>query len=141
MAGKKTSGPAGKAAGEKQVSAAKPAMAKPEKTLAAARPAAAPVAPAPVRKLAGPTARACPLVLDGEIDAADFSPSDCLTCSEFDCRFCEAEAGSGALRSRLFAGGGDDGEGDDEGFGGDFDFDGGEEAGEEEDEGEEDDPL
>ena len=63
----------------------------------------------------GPTARSCPLVLDGEIDARDFSPADCVTCDEFDCPFCEAAHGSGALRSRLFAsdGGADDGMDDD----------------------------
>ena len=73
---------------------------------------------APVKKPAEPTAKTCPLVLDGEVDAADFSRSDCLTCSEFDCRFCEAEAGSGALRSRLFAASedGEDG-GDEDGWG------------------------
>jgi hypothetical protein len=52
---------------------------------------------------AKPTARTCPLVLDGEIEAADFSPGMCLSCDEFDCRFCEAATGSGPLRSRLFA--------------------------------------
>lgn len=52
---------------------------------------------------AGPTVRTCPLVLDGEIETADFSPVLCLSCDEFDCRFCEAAAGSGGLRSRLFA--------------------------------------
>ncbi|MDD4101268.1 MAG: hypothetical protein PHU80_01380 [Kiritimatiellae bacterium] len=51
----------------------------------------------------GPTSRTCPLVLDGELDAADFSAVSCLSCDEFDCRFCEAAVGSGALRSRLFA--------------------------------------
>lgn len=62
----------------------------------------------------GPSARVCPLVLDGEMAPADFSPSQCVTCDEFDCRFCEAEAGSGALRSRLFAGNEGGGEEDDE---------------------------
>ncbi len=51
----------------------------------------------------GPSSRTCPLVLDGEIEAADFSPVLCLTCDEFDCRFCEAAAVSSGLRSRLFA--------------------------------------
>lgn len=92
------------------------------------------------RKPAGPSAKNCPLVLDGEVDAADFSPSDCMTCSEFDCRFCEAEQGSGALRSRLFAASEEgDGEGDD--LGSDFAFeDEGSEsgAGDGGDEGEED---
>ena len=71
------------------------------------------------KKPAGATARNCPLVMDGEIDAAEFSPGDCLTCSEFDCRFCEAEAGSGALRSRLFAAS-EEGDADDGDWGGDF---------------------
>lgn len=65
------------------------------------KPVAAPQVP--VKKHVGPTARMCPLVLDGEVTASDFSSADCLTCSEFDCRFCEAEQGSGSLRSRLFA--------------------------------------
>ena len=91
----------------------------------------------PVKKPAGPTARTCPLVLDGEIDAEDFSPSDCLTCSEFDCRFCEAEEGSGALRSRLSARGDDADDDGDDGWGSDFDAEG-ESEGEDEDEGEED---
>ena len=73
------------------------------------------------KKAVGPTARTCPLVMDGEVDAEDFSERDCLTCSEFDCRFCESGNGSGALRSRLFAAGGDDGESD--GEVGDFDED------------------
>lgn len=61
------------------------------------------LSPAKVRGNTGPTARTCPLVMDGEIDVADFSPVLCLACEEFDCRFCEAAAGSGVLRSRLFA--------------------------------------
>jgi len=64
--------------------------------------AAEPRQPA-VKRAEGPTARTCPLVLDGEMDASDFSPRACLTCDEFDCRFCQAAEGSGALRSRLFA--------------------------------------
>jgi hypothetical protein len=80
------------------------------------------------KRPAGPTARTCPLVLDGELDASDFSPSDCLTCSEFDCRFCEAEEGSGSLRSRLFAGS-SEGEEAEDAWGGDSDFEGGEERG------------
>ena len=95
----------------------------------------APAPLAPVKKPAGPTARTCPLVLDGEIDAEDFSPSDCLTCSEFDCRFCEAEEGSGALRSRLSARGDDADDDGDDGWGSDFDAEG---ESEDEDEGEED---
>ncbi len=62
----------------------------------------------------GPTARSCPLVLDGEIDARDFSPADCVTCDEFDCPFCEAAHDSGALRSRLFASDGADDDVDDD---------------------------
>ena len=42
------------------------------------------------------------LVLDGEMAAEDFTPDACLSCDEFDCPFCEAAHGSGALRSRLF---------------------------------------
>lgn len=57
----------------------------------------------PLKKAVLPVARTCPLVLDGEMDAADFSPNRCLSCDEFDCRFCAAERGSGLLRSRLFA--------------------------------------
>lgn len=64
---------------------------------------AKPDAPVLVKKPAGPTARVCPLVLDGEVSAADFSPNDCLTCGEFDCRFCAKEESSGLLGSRLFA--------------------------------------
>ncbi len=95
--------------------------------------------PGAMRKVVGPSARNCPLVLDGEVDAADFSEADCLTCGEFDCRFCESHHGSGSLKSRLFAGGdeGDDDEGED---GLDLDFGEGDEGGaggDEEDEGEE----
>ena len=90
------------------------------------------------KRPAGPSARTCPLVLDGELDAADFSPSDCLTCGEFDCRYCEAADGSGALRSRLFAGSEDGGEDGEDGWGGDLDFDGGEETGGDDESGEED---
>jgi len=92
-----------------------------------------------IKKAVGPTARTCPLVMDGEVDAEDFAETDCLKCGEFDCRFCESGQGSGALRSRLFAAGEDDG-GDDDDFGEDFDPDGGDEVGDE-DEGEEDDLL
>ena len=95
----------------------------------------APAPQAPVKRPAGPTARTCPLVLDGEIDAEDFSPGDCLTCSEFDCRFCEAEEGSGALRSRLSARGDDADDDGDDGWGSDFDVEGDGE-GEDTDEGE-----
>lgn len=127
-------GKAAKKTEVKKVAAKKPAPGKPAAAAAEKRPkAAAPqpppeARPASPKKPAGPTARTCPLVLDGELDAADFSPSDCLTCSEFDCRFCEAEAGSGSLRSRLFAGA-DDGEEAEDAWGGDPDFEGGEERG------------
>jgi len=103
----------------------------------------APVVPVPpVRRPGLPSARECPLVLDGEVDAADFSPKDCLACDEFDCRFCATVQGSGSLRSRLFASNdgdrpsdGDDGWGDDT----DTDADDGEDADEDDvEEGEED---
>ena len=80
----------------------------------------APVIPVPNRRPGLPAARECPLVLDGEVDAADFTPRNCLACDEFDCRFCATVQGSGSLRSRLFASDdvdrsadGDDGWGDD----------------------------
>lgn len=82
----------------------------------------APISVPPANRPGGPTAKTCPLVLDGEMDAAEFSPKACITCDEFDCRFCEAAKGSGALRSRLFAGG-EDGEDAEDGWGGDPDFD------------------
>lgn len=85
---------------------------------------------APVPRPAGPSARNCPLVLDGEVDASDFSLSDCQSCGEFDCRFCRAEEGSGGLGSRLFAGD-EDGDDDEDRFGSDFSPDQ-EEGGEEE---------
>lgn len=56
----------------------------------------------PSQQVSGPNARGCPLVLDGEMAAEDFTPDACLSCDEFDCPFCEAAHGSGALRSRLF---------------------------------------
>ncbi len=129
MAGKKSGG-----IGTKRT-AAKGAPQKGEPKKPAAAPSSMPLASA---RPAGPTARTCPLVLDGEVDASDFSPSDCLTCSEFDCRYCEAEQGSGTLRSRLFDT--DDGGDDEDGFGGDFDFEGGGDEGFD-DEGGEDGPL
>ncbi len=52
-----------------------------------------------------PTAQTCPLVLDGIVLAEDFSPRECFSCDEFDCRFYSAEESSGLLGSRLFAGG------------------------------------
>jgi hypothetical protein len=51
-----------------------------------------------------PSALTCPLVLDGIVLAVDFSPRDCFSCDEFDCRFYSAEERSGPLGSRLFAG-------------------------------------
>lgn len=68
----------------------------------------------PLKKSVLPVARTCPLVMDGEMDATDFSPNRCFSCDEFDCRFCSTERGSGPLRSRLFAcEESDDGDGDD----------------------------
>lgn len=58
-----------------------------------------------------PSAQTCPLVLDGIVAAEDFSPRDCFSCDEFDCRFYSAEERSGPLGSRLFAG---DEEGDED---------------------------
>jgi hypothetical protein len=51
-----------------------------------------------------PSALTCPLVLDGIVLAVDFSPRDCFSCDEFDCRFYSAEERSGPLGSRLFEG-------------------------------------
>ena len=67
----------------------------------------------------GPTARSCPLVLDGEMAARDFTPAACMTCDEFDCTYCEAAQGSGALRSRLFGSGDAEDEAEDDGWGND----------------------
>ena len=69
---------------------------------------------------AKPSARTCPLVLDGITSAEGFSPRDCLACDEFDCRFYAAEERSGALGSTFAADGDrDDGFGDDDdGLGG-----------------------
>lgn len=50
-----------------------------------------------------PNAQTCPLVLDGLVAPADFSPRDCFSCDEFDCRFYTDEEHSGPLGSRLFA--------------------------------------
>lgn len=83
-AAKKSVAPAGRARSDKRAKVSDPAPTKP-------------------RGNALPSARTCPLVLDGELDASDFSPVLCLSCDEFDCSFCEAAAGSGGLRSRLFA--------------------------------------
>ena len=102
----------------------------PAKPAASSAQAQKPLPPSPLQPQ-GPTARMCPLVLDGEISAVAFSPKKCLSCDEFDCRFSEEAAqGSGALRSRLFVSEGDDGEafgeGDEDGWGldGGFDEDG-----------------
>lgn len=77
-----------------------PAVAKPALTVA---PKVAPMRRASVARTievaAVPTAATCPLVLDGELLAARFSPKNCLSCDEFDCRFCLAEEGSGGLAS------------------------------------------
>ena len=123
MATKKTvKKPAGARAGKKPAATPEKKPAAESRREAAPRPAPKPAPAAPPTKGAsGPTARTCPLVLDGESDAADVSSGDCLTCSEFDCRFCEAAEGSGPLRSRLFAGG-EEGEEGDDGWGGDSDF-------------------
>jgi len=59
-----------------------------------------------------PSAQTCPLVLDGIILEEDFSPRECFSCDEFDCRFYAAEERSGPLGSRLFVGGEDEEEGD-----------------------------
>lgn len=48
-----------------------------------------------------PNAQTCPLVLDGIVLIEDFSPRDCFSCDEFDCRFYVAEERSGVLGSRL----------------------------------------
>lgn len=67
-----------------------------------------------------PTAQTCPLVLDSIVLAEDFSPRDCFSCDEFDCRFYSAEERSGSLGGRLFAAeAGDDEEDDWELLGGD----------------------
>jgi hypothetical protein len=51
---------------------------------------------------AKPSAQTCPLVLDGLIAPEAFSPRDCFSCDEFDCRFYTDEERSGPLGSRLF---------------------------------------
>lgn len=76
-----------------------PAVVKPALTA----PSVAPIRRAPAARTinvaAAPTAATCPLVLDGELSAARFSPKNCLSCDEFDCRFCLAEEGSGDVSS------------------------------------------
>jgi len=85
---------------------AMPKKAAPEKV---AKPAKMPVKQETAKKLIPvalkPTAQTCPLVLDGIVLAEDFSPRECFSCDEFDCRFYSAEESSGLLGSRLFAGG------------------------------------
>jgi len=49
-----------------------------------------------------PSGLTCPLVLDGLVAPMAFSPRDCFSCDEFDCRFYAAEETSGLLGSRLF---------------------------------------
>ncbi len=120
------------------------AVKQPPKPVSKKTPAACVVeAPVRVKKqlVVGPMARTCPLVLDGEVDAADFSDRDCLSCDEFDCKFCESQKGSGSLRSRLFAGT-EDGDADDVDADVDLDFDESEEGVEGEvDEGDEEDAF
>jgi hypothetical protein len=83
-----------------------PKKAAPEKV---AKPAKTPVKQETAKKLIPvalkPTAQTCPLVLDGIVLAEDFSPRECFSCDEFDCRFYSAEESSGLLGSRLFTGG------------------------------------
>ena len=63
-----------------------------------------------------PSARTCPLVLDGITAPERFTPRDCMSCDEFDCRFYSAEERSSGMGSRLFVSEEDDGD--------DFDDDG-----------------
>ncbi|MBQ7188379.1 MAG: hypothetical protein IJR99_03090 [Kiritimatiellae bacterium] len=73
-----------------------------------------PVADEPRRPI--PSAKDCPLVLDGEIAASAFCPEACFSCEEFDCRFSVPTEirGSGALRSRTFAAEDEDSDGGDD---------------------------
>jgi hypothetical protein len=66
------------------------------------RPAPTPIPKRVIPVPAKPTALICPLVLDGIVLADEFSPRDCFSCDEFDCRFYATEERSGALGSRLF---------------------------------------
>ena len=92
----------------KKVAPARPAVPSPSRVLPP--PHAQEVIPVEPK----PSARTCPLVLDGITAPARFSPRDCLSCDEFDCRFYAAEERSGGLGSRLFAADeGDDDFGDD----------------------------
>ena len=101
--------------------AAKPAKTQ-QKNTGAARPAAVPPREQEVIPVeAKPSARTCPMVLDGITAPEKFSPRDCLSCDEFDCRFNAVEERSLALGGmRTFdPDDGDDGFGDDDdGFGG-----------------------
>jgi len=63
-----------------------------------------------------PSGQTCPLVLDGIIPEEDFSPRECYSCDEFDCRFYSAEERSGPLGGRLFVGGEDEEEEDEWGL-------------------------
>jgi len=101
-----------------------PKTAKPVKEKAPGRPV---IVPPHVREVIPvepkPSARTCPLVLDGITAAEDFTTQHCFTCDEFDCRFYAAEERSGGLGSRLFAPEeGDDGfdDDDEDGVGGGF---------------------
>lgn len=67
-----------------------------------ARPVPTPIPKRAIPVPLKPTALICPLVLDGIVLADEFSPRDCFSCDEFDCRFYATEESSGALGSRLF---------------------------------------
>ena len=115
MAAKKGGAPKVRKVQEKPAAVKKAAAAKKAGSEQAVKKAAAPEVPAAPRA----SARTCPLVLDGILGAKEFSPKACFSCDEFDCRFYEAEGGSGALQSRLFVSEeGDSGDDDDDGFGG-----------------------
>jgi len=109
---------------EKSTKATKSKTEKPVKGKVPVRPAIVPSREQEVIPVEPkPSARTCPLVLDGITAPEDFSSQDCFTCDEFDCRFYAAEESSGMLKSRLFASAeGDDGFDDDEddGVGGGF---------------------
>ncbi|MBR4170523.1 MAG: hypothetical protein IKR48_02605 [Kiritimatiellae bacterium] len=96
----------------KRTTVAKPVESKPQPSASLRR--ENPVANEPRRPV--PTARNCPLVLDGEIAASAFSPEACFSCEEFDCRFSTPTEirGSGALRSRTFAAADEDSDGGDD---------------------------
>jgi len=106
---KKAAAKPGKAATAKPVKTAKAKAAKPATKPAKAKAPERPVViqPPRVREVIQvepkPSARTCPLVLDGIMAAEGFSPRECFSCDEFDCRFYAAEESSGVLGSRLFA--------------------------------------